>query len=411
MAKSKSNSIKKILFEYWLVPVLFSLAVTIYLLIWLKLDHALPGLESGKNLYESVLYGRVWLSFLDGKITFGTLLSNYFHNFPLIHSITFVYYLIFGVSADVAVASNSVWILVFSYSLYNSCRIIFDKRVALASLFIAFSLPIIIYQMHDYQNHLPIMAWIMLTFYCLKRYSEKNDDIQAMLLGLCLGLGLLLGRAFLIVALIIMIYMLVRIIFQKKKQWAKYFRGLTISCLIIIVIALPWYLANYRDIFSYHLSLDFIKNIDNYLVFWPFLVMCLLGILVKIKKLKLQVVLVFFAIVFMSINIYILFSSPKNQICNIQNVVEHVTYGASVGLIGNTQSDFNSSSIGYYMEKAGRIWIEDHNEINNADYWILRVDKSADSRQSLFDYYNKGKIVTNISCSDSSFVVILKNDK
>ena len=117
----------------------------------------------------------------------------------------------------------------------------------------------------------------------------------------------------------------------------------------------------------------------------------------------------FSIVVFILVNSIQFFDTSERSLCNISKIFNYVPYASTVQMVGDNQ-DGMDYALGYQLEKAGISWLKSNEDGSQADYWVIKVDRSADSRQNLFDYYGKGAVVANINCLDSSFMVILKNE-
>ncbi len=394
----------------WLIPLIFTAICSVFLLAWLKIDNSTPIGESSQNLYESIIYGRLWTSFLDGKVSIGLLLANYFNNFPAQHFVVYAFYLLFGVSSDVAIATNIIWIFVLSYSVYNLLSKYCSRNVATVSLFLVCAMPYIVAKTHELQKYLPITAWLILIIYLLCTLKAKADKKHAILFGFALGIGLLIDRLFIVVNFMAIIMVADQMRLREKKQSA--INLLVIPILLMLLVSTPWYAANHQIIFSGfgYIFHDW-SNINFIVMAWPISVIsCFLLFRKLIDQEKIIKYLMSFSIVvFILVNSIQFFDTSERSLCNISKIFNYVPYASTVQMVGDNQ-DGMDYALGYQLEKAGISWLKSNEDGSQADYWVIKVDRSADSRQNLFDYYGKGAVVANINCLDSSFMVILKNE-
>lgn len=104
--------------------------------------------------------------------------------------------------------------------------------------------------------------------------------------------------------------------------------------------------------------------------------------------------------------------APSAQICPVEKIVSIIPIESSARVVGSNTMEFNNWMMAYYLEKAGRVWAgENNSEIDKAQYWIVRLDHTPESKQFLFEYQEKGRVLANVNCSDKTLVVILKNAK
>ncbi len=405
--------IKKYIQKYssWLIPLLFTAIYLVFLLIWLKLDNSTPARESGRNLYESISFGRLWLNFINDKVSIGVLLANYFDNFPAQNFLVFICYLLFGASSDVAIASNIIWILILSYSVFNLLRNYCSHKMAIALMFLVFSMPYLVAQIFELQKYLPITAWLVLTIYWLHTFKAKADRKRAILFGVVLGVGLLIDRLFIVVNFVVIITIANQMRLREKKH--SFINLLAIPIIFMLFISLPWYMANYQIIFY---GMGYIlhnwSNINFIVLVWPII---LISCLVLFRKLLDQGRIIKYLMpvsmaVFILVNSIPFLHISEKPSCNILKIIDYIPHLSTVQMAGDSQDGLDYA-LGYQLEKAGISWIKPDEDGSHADYWVIKVDGSTDSRQNLFDYYDKGAVVANINCLDSSFMVILKNEK
>lgn len=100
---------------------------------------------------------------------------------------------------------------------------------------------------------------------------------------------------------------------------------------------------------------------------------------------------------------------PAAEICPMENIVASIPQDASARLIGNNPIEFNNWALAYNLEKSGRVWAGEGTNIMDSDYWIVRLDGSNISKDTLFYYQDYARVVTNFDCTDRSLVIILKN--
>jgi len=492
--------------QNWTIPAALSLIIYIPLLIWLRQDNSLPHWDMGRHLYNSVQYGRLWTDFVAGRDSFWHLLTAYFYYPPLFYQAGVIFYVIFGVTQKVAVASNLVWIFILIYSLYHLTRQIWGKRLAILAVAILFSMPMIIGASREYQLDLPLTAWVSLTYLLFFQYQKKPEFRKAIWLGIIIGLGMLLKWTFLVFALPIALWTLINVIIAKRAKPKKIF----LSALAVIVTGLlfagSWYVVNRTSIhadfiangieaakregdpvgFSYLAIIYYLKVLGIYYLLLPLGLASVLGLIfsffskerllknlfpvlmvilpyliftlvpnkdpryimpvapflaiiaaslidfVRVKKLQ-AVLVALILLIFMVNNICVAFnasgghdvklgenliilrgsgytsSAPRQEFCPIESIVQSVPAEASARLVGNNPIEFNNWALAYYLEKDGRRWAGESQNTMDSDYWIIRLDGSASSKEILFQYQDMARIVDNFSCIDRSLVIVMKN--
>lgn len=100
---------------------------------------------------------------------------------------------------------------------------------------------------------------------------------------------------------------------------------------------------------------------------------------------------------------------PSAELCNIQEVVSTIPYGASAQLIGESDGEISDWMAGYYLERSGRVWLGHGGDAGLSDYWILHLDRSLKSRQTLFEFQDRAWVLNNFDCTDRSIVIVMKN--
>ena len=241
--------------ESWSVPALLTLIVYVPLLVWLKMDNSLPHWDMGRHLYNSVEYGRLWADFIAGRGSFVQLLSAYFYYPPFFYQAGVLFYIFFGVTQKVAVASNLIWIFIMIYSLYHLAQMMWNKKSAVLALAVLFSMPMIIGAMREYQIDLALSAWVMLACFLIAKYQKKPELRGAIWIGIAVGLGMLLKWTFLAYVLPFMAWVLYTALREGKTRSKRMIWHLGAAVVVTLLCAGIWYVANRHNIRA-----DFVAN-------------------------------------------------------------------------------------------------------------------------------------------------------
>jgi len=213
-------------------------AVTTANLIWIHIDEHPPHWDMGGHLSSSLLYNR-YLTNLDVVTFFGT----YIVYPPLVYWLAQPFYLIFGEDISVAVASQTIFLIVLAFSTYGVGRELWSKRTGLLAVFFVLASPFLVSQFKEYQLDAPLASMTALSLFLLIKSREFSDRKYSLLLGVALGLSMLTKWPFAFVIAFPMTYALA-IAFLRRHSDARPLRNVVHVAVIGLVTAAPWYLGH-----------------------------------------------------------------------------------------------------------------------------------------------------------------------
>jgi 4-amino-4-deoxy-L-arabinose transferase-like glycosyltransferase len=158
-------------------------AVTIW---WVGEDTRPPNWDEGGHLYRSLFYRD---HLLDLNVV--TFLVTYAVYPPLVFWVTQPFYMLFGTSMSVAVASQGVFMAILAFSMYEIGRELWSRRVGLLATVFVLTLPMVVSTFHEYHLDAPLTAMTALALLCVIRTREFDSRSYSITLGVVLGLGLL----------------------------------------------------------------------------------------------------------------------------------------------------------------------------------------------------------------------------
>lgn len=110
---------------------------------------------------------------------------------PLRHLVAVPFYRLFGVSTDVALMSNSVFIVILLFSVYGIGKKMYDRRVGLMAAFLLSTYPVLFGISRLSYVDYALTAMVSLSIYLLVRCDRFRNRGLCLLLGLSFGLGVL----------------------------------------------------------------------------------------------------------------------------------------------------------------------------------------------------------------------------
>ena len=110
---------------------------------------------------------------------------------PLSHLVAVPIYRLFGVSTDVALMRNAVFVAMLLFSVYGIGKRLFDRRVGLLAAFIVSTYPILFSISRMPYVDYTLAAMVALSVYLLAACDGFRHRGSSLLLGLVIGLGML----------------------------------------------------------------------------------------------------------------------------------------------------------------------------------------------------------------------------
>lgn len=103
--------------------------------------------------------------------------------------------------------------------------------------------------------------------------------------------------------------------------------------------------------------------------------------------------------------------SPQSEVCPIEQIIDTIPQGKSARLIGESKIDFSDWAVAYYLEKSGRTWAGQTDDLSNSDYLIYRNTDVLNSATTKSPVFQQATIIRSFDCIDESKVDVLKTVK
>lgn len=231
--------------------IAISIVLSLLNILWWILDVAPPKWDQAFYLEASqILYGAL----VDGGILgllreFVTILEV---KAPFISLIPIPFYIFFGNSELSAMLVNICFIFLFSIYFYKLGVLFFDKKTAILAVYVAQTMPLLAGLSREFLVEYGLSSIVVMFYYQLILLFKTNKSKHAMFLGFLTGIGLLMKVNFLIYIAIPCVYIIFLRI--RSKGTVKWFREIVYFLLPCLVIAVPWYINNYKSVFSFGLQ-------------------------------------------------------------------------------------------------------------------------------------------------------------
>ncbi|MDH4208202.1 MAG: glycosyltransferase family 39 protein, partial [Anaerolineae bacterium] len=186
-----AQSVGTLLRRYWHLMVL-GLLIVAHVAVnwaWLSTNVVILGWDRPRHLIESLVYNDIL-----EQVTLRSLFEAWTHSGyypPLYHLAMVAFYKLFGVSMDVAVAVNMVFLAVLLISAYGLGSRIGGRRVGLLSAFVTSTLPMIFAMSRYTYIEFALTAMVATSFWLLLLCEGFDHKVYSLLLGACAGVGLL----------------------------------------------------------------------------------------------------------------------------------------------------------------------------------------------------------------------------
>lgn len=244
------------------IPILF-IIFTFHLVnnfVILKQDNVPLFFDEGGFYNLSVQYYRYLFSSPNiGKI------FHHFHsisNFypPLVFIERIPFFMLWGVSEDISILANIPFLFILIYFVFLIGKHIVDSKVGLLAAFLVSFYPGIYGFSRTNFVTIPMAAAVATSLYLLLRTENFINRKFSILLGISIGFGLLIKWLYLIYIIPSMtICFLTSFKKYKGKSFNKVFTNFLLAIAIGIVITLPWYLPNIKNL----LPMLFSASYDN----------------------------------------------------------------------------------------------------------------------------------------------------
>ncbi|MGB5932382.1 MAG: glycosyltransferase family 39 protein, partial [Anaerolineae bacterium] len=188
-AGEKLKRVSEVRYVDVIVLVCLFLFHTVNNWIWAVSNVTLLGWDRSSHLAKTLIYNDI-LQHVNVRTVFTALTWPW--NRPPLPFLTVVpFYRLFGISIDVALLSNCVYLAILLCSVYGIGRGLYDRKVGLlAAFFVAFYPVLFSISRLSYVDY-ALTAMVSLSVYLLLRTDGFRSRKWSLLLGLGLGLGLL----------------------------------------------------------------------------------------------------------------------------------------------------------------------------------------------------------------------------
>jgi hypothetical protein len=225
--------------------ILFFLGTTF---AWLRMDRSPPSWDDGYYLTNSlVLYDALAENGIRGFAH--QFLTSMRNKPPLIAALPTPIYLLLGRKLHAAFAVNLIGLLVMFAALYRLGKKYACPRAGLLAVYIAGTMPILYGLSRWFLVECALTALVCVAICLLAEWSDFDGAGKALLLGSVCGLGLLMKMSFAVYVLIPMLYFVAR-----SRRNALRPKVLLAFAASAAILALPWYVVNYRGVFETALS-------------------------------------------------------------------------------------------------------------------------------------------------------------
>lgn len=183
-------------------------------------------------------------------------ISNFYP--PLVFIMRIPFFMVWGVSQDISVFANILFLFILIYFTFLIGRYIGDAKVGLLAAFLVAFYPAVYGFSRTNFVTTPIAAVVAMSLYFLLRTEYFTRRKYSILLGFSIGLGLLIKWIY---AIYVFPSILVCIFksYQKRKDFSNTVINLLLSITVGILIALIWYLPNIKHL----IPMLFSANYDN----------------------------------------------------------------------------------------------------------------------------------------------------
>ena len=185
---------------------------------------------------------------------------------PLRHLTAVPFYRLFGVSTDVALMSNAVYVAILLFSVYGIGKRMYGRSTGLFAAFLVSTYPVLFGISRLSYVDYALTAMVALTFYFLVRTERFEHRRPSILLGLTLGLGALTKWPVMAFVAAPVVYVAVRsrALWQIKKDllvgrstsstWQRILVSPAAHAVASLVINAAWYVPNWDRLSNFRLG-------------------------------------------------------------------------------------------------------------------------------------------------------------
>ncbi len=200
--------------EGYAYPLVLGLLVSFHLVnnwLWVSTNVTLLGWDRLSHLGKSLIYYRLLQRIT--PVSLFTAMTWQGYRPPLVFLMASLLYRIFGLSTDVALMSNSLYVAILLLAVYGIGKSIYGKAVGLLAALLTSLFPILFALSRTFYVDYALAAFVSLSIYLLLESDDFGDRKFSLLFGLSLGLGMLVKWTFLAFVAGPFIYTLIRSFF------------------------------------------------------------------------------------------------------------------------------------------------------------------------------------------------------
>ncbi len=245
---------------------LFLLLLSLHLLvnlIWISLDRQIPSWDQAGHTRLSMEFVDKWAQPAKVKKSFWQI-SSYYP--PLIHWQVAIGMRFFGREVQVGAILITLYLLLTATAIYKLSNKLWGNRWIglLSAAFLLFS-PVIYTNSRWFLLDIPLLAFVVWSWYFLWQSQFLSKKRETIFLALSVA-GVFLtkwtGLVFLFIPAIFVLYKI-----YKNKLWSKVWRQVLLLIAIVLVLIVPWYLANWQSILE-QARISTTGEIDDPQVLW-----------------------------------------------------------------------------------------------------------------------------------------------
>ncbi len=221
--------------------------------IWLKLER-LPPLGDG---IRYLLRGMEFFGIYSEK-GLGAFCKEMFKSVdalpPSIEITYFLYYKLFGISTEMELMVNSIYLGIGIIGVYCIAKYLFNKNTGLLAALIFTSFPAVLVFSRLGFREFHIMCSVVVVVYFLLRTENFSNRKFSVLFGISMGILLLIKYVGLVFIGAPISTVLIGVIYKRfflKKISKGLFFNMGISLFFFCIIGLPWYIVNLKNCFIY----------------------------------------------------------------------------------------------------------------------------------------------------------------
>lgn len=247
------SKLKTFFNPYTLSLVALLLFHTIFNIVWQRVNVAPPTWDGAGHLTLAYIFADRIRNFFIGDASILSLIKVSAYYPPLVQFVGGVVLLFFGRNYEYALLVETAFLIISIVYLYKSIRHFFPEKPALALLAsIMYSFfPQVWEQSRQFHLDVPLCALVLASFYHLSRSKSLTDVKHSLLFFLFFSFAQLTKwYGFVFLAVPFLYEAVVKTI--KSRDWSNRTRfiNLLLGAVIVLVIAVPWYVVNLKSILA-----------------------------------------------------------------------------------------------------------------------------------------------------------------